>query len=127
MTNFKLSQGLEVLRPKSDKAFPIPCNEWDVLKGKINSITTEPWFFHTAGSTLIGASVATIISIWTGAVPPTSERNMLIAWAVTVGSALLGVACLMFAHAERKMHRVKAADVKTQMELIEQRFEREES
>lgn len=127
MSNLKLSQGLEILRPKSDKAFPIPCNEWDVLKDKIGAITTEPWFFHTSGSTLIGAALATLISIWTGAVSATSDKNALvIAWAVTLVCALVGVVCLLFAHTERKAHRTKAGDVITQMTLIEQRFEREE-
>ena len=34
-TSLKMSQGYEVLKPKSDKAFPIPCNEWDVLKEQL--------------------------------------------------------------------------------------------
>lgn len=126
MSNLKLSQGLEVLRPRADKALPIPCNEWDVLKEKIDALTTEPWFFHTSGSTLIGAALATLISIWTGAVASTPEKNIIIAWAVTAVCALVGIACLLFAREERKAHKTRAADVSIQMELIEQRFEREE-
>jgi hypothetical protein len=125
MSNLKLSQGLEVLRPKADKALPIPCNEWDVLKNKIESLTTEPWLFHTSGSILIGAALATLISIWTGSVTATPEKNLIIAWAVTVVCSLVGAACLFFANFERRTHKSKAADVCTQMELIEQRFERE--
>lgn len=126
MSNLKLSQGLEVLRPKTDKALPIPCNEWDVLKEKIDSLTTEPWLFQFSGSILIGAALATKISILTGAVAPTPEKNIVIAWAVTVVCGLVGAVCLLFALAERKAHKTKAADVITQMKLIEQRFEREE-
>ncbi|MBA0014168.1 MAG: hypothetical protein H0Z53_00885 [Nitrosospira sp.] len=127
MTNLKLSQGLEVLRPKADKAFPIPCNEWDVLKGKINDLTTEPWFFHSTGTTLIGAALATLIAIWTGAVTTTADKNtIVIAWAITAVCLMVGVVSLFFAHAERKAHKSKASDVLTQMKLIEQRFEREE-
>ena len=126
MSNLKLSQGLEVLRPKADKALPIPCNEWDVLKEKIDALTTEPWLFQTSGSTLVGASLATLISIWTGAVAPTPEKNIVVAWAVTCVCGLVGIACLFFAQAQRKAHKNEAADVSTQMRLIEQRFEREE-
>jgi len=126
MSNLKLSQGLEVLRPKAVKAIPVPCNEWDVLKNKIDALTTEPWFFHTSGSTLIGAALATLSSIWTGAVVPTPEKNIYIAWAITAVCGLVGIVCLLFAHAQRKVHKTKAADVSTQMNLIEQRFEREE-
>jgi undecaprenyl pyrophosphate phosphatase UppP len=127
MSNLKLSQGLEVLRPKADQALPIPCNEWDVLKNKITELTTEPWFFHTVGSILIGASLATIISIITGAVSTTTIKEaLIIAWAVTIVCALVGGACLLFANSERKSHKAKASDILTQMNLIEQRFEREE-
>ena len=126
MSNLKLSQGLEVLRPKADKALPIPCNEWDVLKKKIDALTIEPWFFQTSGSTLIGAGLATLISILTGAVAPAPEQNLVIAWSVTTVCGALGIACLLFAQGERKAHKSKASDVSTQMLLIEQRFEREE-
>jgi len=123
-----MSQGLEVLRPKNDKALPIPCNEWDVLKDKIESLTTEPWVFHTTGSTLVGAALATAISIWTGAVVAAPGSNTLvIAWAITATSTISGLACLTFAQMERGVHRAKASDVVTHMGLIEQRFERNES
>ena len=126
-SNIKLSQGYEVLRPKSDKAFPIPCAEWDVLKRKIESLTTEPWLFHTAGSTFVGAALATAISVWTGAVSIAARPNaIVIAWAVTAVCLICGLACLRFAHKEREVHRGKASDVVTQMTLIEQRFERDE-
>lgn len=127
-SNLQMSQGFEVLRPKNDKALPIPCNEWDVLKKKIEDLTTEPWFFHTTGSTLIGAALATLISIWTGAVSSVPGSNMLvIAWAITGACSVTGLVCLAFAHKERGVHRSKASDVVTQMTLIEQRFERSES
>jgi hypothetical protein len=124
-SNMQMSQGYEVLRPKNDKALPIPCNEWDVLKGKIEGITVEPWFFHTTGSILVGAALATLISIWTGAVSSIPSSNTLvIAWAITATTAITGLVCLGFAHKERGVQRSKASDVVTQMTLIEQRFER---
>ena len=127
-SNLQMSQGFEVLRPKNDKALPIPCNEWDVLKQKIDCLTTEPWFFHTTGSILVGAALATLISIWTGAVAsPPGSNTLVIAWAITVTTAITGLVCLGFAHTERGVHRAKASDVVTQMTLIEQRFERNES
>jgi hypothetical protein len=44
---------------------------------------------------------------------------------VTVSCAGIGGVCLLFGLAERKAHKSKAAEVISQMELIEQRFERE--
>ena len=126
-SNLNLSQGLEVLRPKADKALPIPCNEWDFLKEKIKQLTTEPWFFQSAGSTFIGAALATAISVLTGAVSATTVQNALfIAWTVIVVCLFVGSICLFFAYKERQVHRTKASEVVTHMLLIEQRFEREE-
>lgn len=125
-TPIKVSQGYEVLRPKADKAFPVPCNEWDVLRGQIEKLTTDPWFFQNIGSLLLGAFLATLVSILTGAVS-NSQSNpnaLVIAWAVTVVCAITGALAMFFAHKERAVHRSKAELVVTQMRLIEERFER---
>jgi hypothetical protein len=125
-TPIKVSQGIEVLRPKSDQAYPVPCNEWDVLRQQIEQLTTDPWLFQNAGSLLLGAAVATVISIWTGAVVPSevTPNATVIAWAVAAVCGLTGAAAIYFAHKERGVHRSKASMVVTQMKLIEQRFER---
>ena len=129
MTNppasIKMSQGYDVLKPKSDHAIPVPCNEWDVLKKNIKDATTDPWFFHTTGSILIGASLATLISIVTGTISSQSIANaIVIAWAVTIVCGLTGIACLYFAHKERGVHRQRNQNVVEQMQLIESRFDR---
>lgn len=125
--SIKMSQGFEVLKPKSGQALPIPCNEWDVLKQNIKDATTEPWLFHTLGSVMLGASVATVVSILTGAVSNQSSSNtIVVAWSVAVVFGLIGLACLYFAHKERGLHRSKAQNVLMQMTLIESRFDRRE-
>ena len=124
-TTLRLSQDYEVLRPKHDKVFPIPCNEWDVLRAQLETLTTEPWLFHTLGSVLVGAALATVISIWTGAISTAVVKDAVtIAWAVVATCGVSGVACLYFAHKERGVHRAQAQLIATQMQLIEQRFER---
>ncbi len=125
-TPIKVSQGYEVLRPKADQAYPVPCNEWDVLRQQIEQLTTDPWFFQNIGSLLLGASVATLIAIWTGAVAPSqaTPNAVVIAWAVTVVCGITGCAALFFAYKEQGIYRAKATLVVTQMRLIEERFER---
>lgn len=125
-TPIKVSQGYEVLRPKADQAYPVPCNEWDVLRQQIEVLTTDPWFFQNIGSLLVGAAVATVISIWTGAVvsSPTTPNAIIVAWAVAAVCGITGAATLFFAHKERGVHRSKASMVVVQMKLIEARFER---
>ena len=45
MSNYQMSQGYEVLPPKSGKAYPILCDDWENLKSKLTSVSSEPWFF----------------------------------------------------------------------------------
>ena len=124
-TPVTMSQGFEVLAPRSGKAFPIPCNEWDVLKSNISQLTFEPQLFSTSGSILIGAAVSTFIAIVTNAIAPSAGSNVgVIAWAVVAVCAICGVGCYVFAARERKLHNNRAGEVVTQMNLIEQRFER---
>lgn len=125
-TSLKMTQGYEVLKPKSDKALPIPCNEWDVLKEQLEALTTEPWLFHTVASLLLGAALATLIAILTGAISTTTVANAnVVAWAVVVVCSITGLAAFYFAHKERGVHRAKGQAVLTYMRLIEERFERE--
>lgn len=123
--SFELSQGLEVLRPKSGQAYPIPLDEWSLLKAKIRKLTTEPWLFHTVGSLFIGATLSTFVAIGIGTFQlPIQQRQLELAWAVGVVTLICGVACLFFAHKERSVFRERATDVVAQMELIETRYER---
>lgn len=126
-TPVTMSQGFEVLAPQSGKAYPIPCNEWDVLKSNIRELTFEPQLFHTAGVTLLGAGLSTLITIWTGAISTTLKNAEVIAWSVVAVCLVCGAACCLLALRERKLHRNRAGEVVTQMTLIEQRFERSET
>ncbi len=125
--NMKVSQGWEILKPKFDKAFPIPCNEWFVLKNKIQDLSLEPWFFQSAGLLLIGAGFAEWISIMTSAVKNNSDQPniVLIAWSVVILCSLVGAACLFFANKERQLHKTKARDLIVHMNLIEERYEKD--
>jgi hypothetical protein len=124
-TTIQMSQGLEILRPRSDQAYPIPCEEWILLKTKISRMTAEPWFFHTVGSVLIGAAASTWIAILVGTFSaPAQHDALVIAWAVVATTTLAGVLCLFFAHEQRKADRERASDVVAQMVLIEKRYER---
>lgn len=123
--NIQMSHGLVVLPPKSDQAYPIPCEEWRLLKSKIQKLTTEPWVFHTVGSLLLGAALSAIASILLQAFDsPEQQRALDTAWSIFAVTGLCGVACLFFAHKERQMHRDRASEVVAQMDLIEKRYER---
>jgi Na+/melibiose symporter-like transporter len=123
---FHMSQGLDVLPPKSGPAYPIPCVEWDALKDHARRLSPEPWFFHTVGSILLGSSFATWITIVVGTFDkPDQAKAHIIAWAVVGVTLLSGLLCMLFAHKERDVKRQRASDLITQMDLIERRFERQ--
>ncbi|MHB1570445.1 MAG: hypothetical protein ACYCUI_15795 [Vulcanimicrobiaceae bacterium] len=122
---YQLSQGLDVLRPKSGEAYPIPCEEWTMLKGKIGKLTSEPWFFQSLGFLLLGVAVSTFVAIILDTFQlPAQQLALDIAWSVVAVTAICGLACLYFANKERGVHRERASDVVAQMDLIEKRYER---
>jgi len=124
-TPVTMSQGYEVLPPKSGKAFPIPCNEWDLLKGNISTLADEPQIFQSTGMLFLGSALATLISIFTGAVSDAVVKNaVVVAWAAVVVCAICGLGCLLLRRQERRLRSASAAGIVSQMTMIEERFER---
>lgn len=122
----QMSQGLDVLQPKSGPAYPIPCGEWDLLKAQAQRISVEPWFFRTIGSVFLGAALATFISILLGTFQGSDKSTAsVVAWAVVSVTTLAGGLCMFFTHKERDVKRQRGSDLLTQMSLIEKRFERQ--
>lgn len=122
-SSFRMAHGLNLLPPKDDQAYPIPCGEWDLLKERIGKLSDSPWFFHTAGSILLGASATTLIAIFLGTMPSDKPTTAIAAWAVVAVTALSGALCLLFSTRERAARRVSASEIVAQMELIEKRYE----
>lgn len=124
-STIQITQGVDVLVPKTGKAYMIPCDEWDVLRERLGRLSTEPWFFHTVGSLLLGGGLSTLTSILVGSFSDTAQvRTLTIAWAATITMSTCGILCLVFAKKEREAQRISARDIVTQMALIEKRFER---
>lgn len=122
---FKMSQGYDVLPPKSGEAYPIPCQEWDFLKTKVGELSHRPWILHTVGTTLLGAALSTLITILVGAISTTPHQNAeIVAWAVVAVTTICGAVCIFLGEQQHKIQRVQAGDIVTQMELVEKRFER---
>ena len=123
--SFRMTQGYDVLAPRSSEAYPIPCDEWEFLKDKLKQLAEGPWFFHTVGSALIGAGFSTLIAILLGSFPSdTAFKAFVVAWAVVVVTILCGGACLYFGREQRSIKGAKAGEVLRQMEIIERRYER---
>jgi hypothetical protein len=126
--DFRVSQGFDVLLPKSGKAYPIPCEEWNFLKNKMITATTEPWVFHTAGSALIGMALSALLLLLASTFQlPAQQHAHDVTFMIFVCSAVIGLSCLYFAHKERAVIRTRATDVVAQMQIIEQRFDQSQA
>lgn len=122
--SLQLSQGYEVLAPRSGKAYPVPCDEWAFLKSKLQKVSAPPWVLPATSFTLLGAAIATFITILTGGVAPgTNGLGVVIAWAAVATTAMTGIACLILAIKQSRMERTQVSEVIRQMELIENRFD----
>ncbi len=78
----RMSQGLDVLPPKSGNAYPIQ-DEWDVLKNRASRLVNEPWLFQSLGSLLLGAAVSSLVPIVLGTFShPDQQLSLIVAWAV---------------------------------------------
>ena len=120
-----MTQGLDVLPPKSGHAYPIPCDEWDTLKARAARLASEPWLFQSLGSLLLGAALTTFVALMLGSFDaPQQSRTSVVAWAVVAVTLISGALCMFFANKERAVQKERASDLVTQMELIERRFDR---
>lgn len=117
----RVSHGFDVLQPRSGPAYPIPCDEWELLKGKLRLISTAPWFYQTIGSALIGAAISTAP---TALIVQMTSTQTIIAWAWAAVTFISGALSLSFAHQQRKVNHAQASDVLLQMEIIEKRYDR---
>ena len=128
-SSIQMSQGYDILPPRTGKAYPILCEEWNYLKSNIETITEKPNIYHTIGSVLLGACLSTLIAIITGSFPNPDPSNtstkLVIAWSVVMVTLIVGVICLYFAREKRKLIEKKASDILSQMELIEKRYQNE--
>ena len=122
---YEVTSGLEVLKPKSGPAYPIPCSEWDHLITRLQQVSHVPWAFQLFGSILLGAAVSTFIAIVTGSVAEAGNR-VVIAWSVVAVTFFIGVAFLVLGKMQFGIQKASVANVIDQMRSIEQRYERRE-
>lgn len=119
----RMSQGYDVLSPKNSEAFPIPCEEWDLLKTGLGQVAQSPWGFHTLGSLLIGAALSSLVTILAGGIPDQGS-NRVIAWAIVFVCAISGFLCIYFAARAKRINGQQVTNIVAQMELIERRYQR---
>jgi hypothetical protein len=118
-TSIQISQGYEVLKPKSGKAYPVLCDEWDFLREKINDISSTNDFYNDGGWALLGASLSFLGSILLNTY---SSTDRIIAWSIVLFTFVTGCLCLFFAFQMKRIKKTQASEIVRQMEIIERRY-----
>jgi hypothetical protein len=113
--NLQLSQGYEVLAPKSGQAYPVPCDEWRFLKERLSVASAPPWILPALSFMLLGACLATFITIILGGVN------------VVIITGVIGLSTLWLTAEKNKLQDMQVREVLRQMDLIENRFDKDTS
>ena len=119
---FRIAQTTTIRRPKELDGYAVPCHEWEHIKDRIRKLGRGPLLrqiFATAGSVLIGSSLATFIGLLLG-VP---DKAVLVLPAKIITGSLLfaGLTCFGCAMGIRHQITVDAEDLLFQFRLIEER------
>jgi hypothetical protein len=105
-----------------EPSYAIPCTDWNFLKEGISKASSQQWVLPSIGTVLIGAALAELGTIFSGAIPETPPRLLAWAWAFTVTAAISGLACVATAILRQLDARGAGNAVLSHMDLIEGRF-----
>jgi len=125
-SSFNVSQDLEVMPPKKDKAYIIPKREWDFLKSKVCKIGNALNFYHTFGSIVIGLSGTAWLNLFFMNFPKNTDgsfaNKFVICISFAIGTSIIGILLLLFGRQKRKDQRTTVTDVAEVMERIEKSY-----
>jgi hypothetical protein len=113
---------LSIMPPEIEPSYPIPCTEWYFLKDGIESASSQQWILPSIGTILIGAALAELGTILSGAIPDSPPKLLAWAWAFTGTAAISGIACVITAILRQSDARDTGNSVLKHMKLIEGRF-----
>jgi hypothetical protein len=126
-----MSQDYELIAPQKKRAYPILVEEWLHLKDKISAITDDANLYHTIGSILLGVAGSALVAALTLDLPKSEQGTMamplIIAWFICVTTVICGGLSLLFGGKQREIQSSSTQDVIQQMELIEKRYEVDET
>jgi hypothetical protein len=125
MSEIRVSQSLSVYQIKEESAFPVPVSEWKRLRSKIEAICPQRRIYQNLASVFWGifaSAILALIAFYAGAnslepwVLPT-------AWAVLVGSAVLGVVLLVLDDQQKLVIAQSTKIVLDDMTALEQKHQ----
>ena len=129
--SFEVTQNFELVSHEKGKAYPISVKEWEYLKEQIGQIEERGNFWQTIGSILLGAAGTAVLNSFTATFPTPPEGSQsipkILNWAFFLITGLSGLLAFFFGRSQKKLQKQFAQNVVRQMELIEGRFQKENS
>ncbi len=121
------SQEFSILLPQGSSHYSIACTDWALLRTNLESIKGDSKVFELVGAALIGVALTELVAILTQSFQlPAQQRQLDFAWVIFAAATLCGGLCFLFTFLMQRGKRTAAQYVIAQMELIEQRFVRQE-
>ena len=130
-SSFKMSQDFELVHLQTKRAYPVVIEEWNYLKHKIQSLRDNSNIYTSMASALIGVAATAAfaaLSLKFQATKVTSTpMPELVSWSVFGCASFCSALSYYFAKSQKQVYKFTANDVIEQMELIEKRYESEET
>jgi hypothetical protein len=121
-----VSREFSVAAPQSERAYPIPASEWEMLKRKISRIAPLQNWYQAGGWLCAGVAITSLIS-WMASDAPESSRSSTIELAAVICSTLLAIVLLFFDRQQRHSTAETAQNIVEDMSHIEKMFTTEGS
>ena len=106
----------------TDAACPIPCEEWEHLKERVNQASDQPWLCKSLAFWVWGGALSLLITIQLAPENTFNGNYQLVPWFVFVFLLLLGCMFLIIAISHEKAQEVRIADILSQMTTMENRY-----
>jgi|ERR1700722_494396 len=116
-----VSREFSVAAPQSERAYPIPASEWDMLKIKISRIA-PPQNWYQAGGWLCGGISITSLLSWLTSDNSATSRSSTIQLAAFLCGALLAAVLLYVDKQQRHSTAETAQNIVEDMSHIERMF-----
>ena len=126
----EVTQDFEIIPLEKGEAYTILVREWDAIRRKVTLIGDRPNIYHSVGLVFLGAAVSTLIQCLAGNFPKTEgvaiSTPHIISWAAFAVLLIVGIVCFVLGREKRKVQAAKTGEVIETMELIEERFKKQE-
>lgn len=124
-SSLEIAQGLSVVVPEKEEAYPIPRSDWDYLKDKVNRIAMPSSFYNTMGAVLIGIAGSALVAGITlrGNLAEDKDFVLYACWSIFAVTLICGAFAICVHYlTQKKSSTISKDDVVEEMDRLEKRY-----